>query len=929
MKLPKLLFTLIALIALSFPPAPYADATTPAAAQASQESRASRLPAGIQAGPMIQGVSEYRLDNGLRVILAPDASRPQTTVNMTYLVGSRREGPGETGMAHLLEHLMFRGTEAQPDALAEFSRRGLAANGSTGLDATNYYATFASDPDTLRWFLSWQADAMRNARISRSDLDAEMTVVRNEMERGENSAFGTLLQQTVAAAYMWHPYGRSVIGARSDVEHVDIPRLRAFYDRYYQPDNAVLIVTGRFDPAQVLDWIAADFGPIARPERALPLEYTIEPVQQGARSITLRRPGGSPLILALYHIPAGPGPEAVALSIGADMLADSPSGPLYHALVDKGMASSVFGDARRLAQPGYVIFGAQIQPGADAQKALDTLVSTLEGQGIDALDQVALDRIRTAWLRQWKQTYNNSSALASALSDASAVGDWRLFFLERDQVEALSLEQVQTQLRAWLLPTNRTTGKYLPTPQPQDAPQPPSVNLDTLLAPLETGTPRPAVADFDTSPQAIDQATLRQTIELSNGTLHLALLPKPTPGDQVQVVLRLSFGAVEQFKGLGVIPALTSAMLERGTRGMDRQQIEDRLNALEAEIGIDGDDNTVRVGMRTTREHLPDLIALVLHLLREPTFPADELAKIQRSVATSTEFAMSDPASLAANALERHGQPWNPDDIRYTPTPQGTLAEVERTTRQDLVDFHTRFYGAGDLAVSAVGDFDPQALEAQLRAGLEGWRTAPAYTRIPRPWYPVKPETFHLPTPGKANANYLASLPLKLQDTDPRYPALTVANYLLGGSQDSRLWQRVRVRDGLSYSVGSTLEASSWEPSGSWTIFASMAPKNAKALESAVRETLHTTLRDGFTDEEVHTAVQSLLNFQQLGLSSDHSLALRWMHYLRTDRSFAWLMAFQDKLRALDAAQVNAALRAMLDPEGFSVAVAADPDPKP
>ncbi len=942
MALSKPLKSIIALLALgalsmAWMPTPMARDAASASAAAStlaapdtafaSESTAPTVPAGVQAGVMVQGVTEYRLDNGLRVLLAPDASRPQTTVNMTYLVGARHEGPGETGMAHLLEHLLFRGTDRLPDALAEFSRRGLAANGTTTQDATSYYATFASDPDNLRWYLGWQADAMRHARISRADLDAEMTVVRNEMERGENSAFGSLLQHTISAAYMWHPYGRSVIGARSDVENVDIPRLRAFYDRYYQPDNAVLIVTGRFDPAQVLSWIAEDFQPIPRPERAIPPEYTVEPVQQGARSVTLRRPGGSPIVVALYHIPAGPTDAATALSIGAGMLADAPSGPLYRALVDGGIASSVFGDAMRLAQPGYVIFGAQVQPGADAQKALDTLTSTIETSGVGELDQPALERARTAWLRHWRQVYNQPGALASALSRASALGDWRLFFLRRDQVEALTLEQVQEQLRAWLLPDNRNTGQYLPTPEPRYAPQPAAVDLDALLAPLETGTPRPEVADFDTSPQAINEATRRETLELPNGVVHLALLPKDTPGGQAQAVLQLRFGTAAQLEGLGVVPGLTSAMLQRGTSDMDRQQIEDRLNGLEADIRISGDENTVRVDMRTTREHLPELIGLVLHLLRDPVFPEDELAKIRRSVATSTEFAMSDPGALAANTLERHDQPWGPEDIRYTPTPQETLAEVERATRQDLVDFHARFYGAGDVAVSAVGDFDPQALEDSLRAGLDGWRAAPDYTRIPRPWYPMTPEVFHIPTPGKANANYLATMPLKLQDTDPRYPALTVANYLLGGSEDSRLWQRIRVQEGLSYGVGSSLDASPWEPSGSWTIFASMAPQNAAALESAVRDTLQTALREGFTDDEVRTAVRSLLNFQQLGLSSDHNLAMRWLHYLRTDRDFRWFMDYQDKLRALDAEQVNAALRQVLDPDGFSVAVAADPDP--
>src|SRR5690606_15860965 len=146
-----------------------------------------------------------------------------------------------------------------PNALAEFSRRGLAANGSTTGDRTNYYASFAADPETLDWYLKWQADAMVNALIAKEDLDSEMTVVRNEMERGENNPFQILMQKMQATAYQWHNYGHSTIGARSDVENVDIGQLRAFYKEYYQPDNAVLIVAGRFDPQATLDTIAQVF----------------------------------------------------------------------------------------------------------------------------------------------------------------------------------------------------------------------------------------------------------------------------------------------------------------------------------------------------------------------------------------------------------------------------------------------------------------------------------------------------------------------------------------------------------------------------------------------------------------------------------------------------------------------------------------------
>lgn len=913
----KRLKSFLSLLVLSLPLA----IATPCLAQA-------KTPPGITPVVMIEGIAEYHLANGLQVLLAPDDSRAQTTVNMSYKVGSRNEGAGETGMAHLLEHLMFRGSPKHPDALAEFSRRGLAANGSTSTDLTNYYATFSSDPDTLRWYLSWQADAMLNSRISRADLDAEMPVVRNEMERGENSPFSMLLQQTDAAAYVWHPYGRSVIGARSDVEHVDVAQLQAFYHRYYQPDNAVLIVTGRFDTQQVLQWIAQDFGPMVRPTRVLPPEYTVEPVQQGARTVTLRRIGGSPIAIAQYHFPEATSDVFTALSMGTDMLADTPAGPLYQSLVKSGQASSVFGFARAMQQPGYAVFGAQLQPDADPQAALKTLEQTLESGGIDQLDQAALDRNRTAWLNQWKQIYNQPASLADALSNAVSRGDWRLLFIEPLRVRALTLDSIRTELKTWLLPSNRTSGLYLPTPDPKYAPAAPAADLKPWIEQLKTGTTRPTVATFDTDPQAIDAATQRSALTLPNGTVSMALLPKATPGNQVHGFLRLHFGSVEQMKGLGLVPSMTAAMLLRGTDDMSRQQIEDRLNALDSELAFNDEGNTLTVSLRSSREHLPELLKLVFHLLRHPSFPATELAEIQRSLTTNIENEAVSPSYLVRNALQRHGQPWKPEDIRYTPTAQEMLAQTKTLTRDQLLKFHDRFYGAGGMTVSLVGDFDPKALQDTLRGALSGWHQAPAYVRIPDPWYTVAPKTFEIPAPGKANANYLATLPLKLQDTDPRWPALMLANYLLGGSEDSRLWQSIRVKQGLSYGVGSNLRASAFEPSGAWTLFATMASQNAQTLQQAMRATLDATLKSGFTQQDVDQGVTSLVNYLQLGRSSDTWLADRWLDYLETGRSFAWQQHIIDQLKALKADQVNDAMRTLLKPDDLSIAVAADPHPK-
>jgi zinc protease len=899
------------------PKTPPAVAATPAAAPA--------LPKGIHEVVLIEGVTEYRLDNGLTVLLAPDDSRARTTVNMSYRVGSRNEGSGETGMAHLLEHLLFRGTPKHPDALAEFARRGLAANGSTTTDLTNFYATFSSDPQTLRWFLGWQADAMLNSPITKADLDAEMTVVRNEMERAENSPFSTLLQQTNAAAFVWHPYGRAVVGARSDVEHVDVDQLRAFYHRYYQPDNAVLIVTGSFQPAQALQWIADDFGPMAKPTRTLPREYTVEPVQQGARAVTLRRIGGSPIAMVEYHIPEAASDVFTALSMGSDMLSDSPSGPLYQALVQSGEASSVFGFARPMKQPGTMIFGAQLQPGTHARDALQTLETTLESGGISKLDAASLTRARTAWLNQWKQTYNQSADLADALSDAVAQGDWRLFFIQKLRVQALTLTSIQNSLSTWLLPSNRTSGLYLPTAAPRYAPPAPAADLAPWIQKLKTGTERPQVASFDTRPDALDAATRRSTLTLPNGPVALALLPKPAAGERTHAVLELRFGTAEQLRGLNLIPEVTAAMLLRGTHDMTRQQIEDRLNTLDADLSFSGDGNVLTATLSSGRAQFPDLLDLTFHVLRDASFPAGELAKIQRSLAVNVENQATSPNFLVRNALDRYDQPWKPDDIRYASTPQQTLDWAKALTPDALRQFHDTFYGAGNITLAVVGDFDPDAVTRHLTTDLAGWRTAPAYQRIPDPWYAMKPKVFHIPTPGKANADYRATLPVKLRDTDPRWPALMLANYLLGGSEDSRLWQRVRVQDGLSYSVGSRLDVSSWEDSGNWDFYASMAPQNAPALERAMQDTLDAALQTGFTQAEVGQGVKSLVNYLRLGRSSDTYLASRWSDYLDTGRSFAWQAHLIAQLQALTADQVNQAMRDTLKPDELTVAVAAAP----
>lgn len=906
-------------------PAQARDASTasPLALEQAAEKPAT-LPAGVTQGPSIEGVTEYRLENGLRVVLAPDASKANTTVNMTYMVGSRHENYGQTGMAHLLEHMLFRGTPSLRNALGEFSRRGLAANGTTNADRTNYYATFATDDETLEWYLRWQADVMVNALIDGGDLQAEMPVVRNEMERGENNPFQMLMQQMQAAAFSWHNYGKSTIGARSDVENVDIGQLRAFYRQWYQPDNAVLIVSGKFDATDTVSVIADAFGAIPRPERTLPPEYTVEPVQDGERAVTLRRQGGTPLVAALYHAPAVADPDFTALELGVDILSDTPSGRLYQELVRKNLAAETFGFSATMRQPGYVFFGGVLEPGMDQDAALAALTRTLETLGSEPLQEADLERSRNEWLTGWERTNANPASLASALSEAASEGDWRLYFLRRDRVEAAKLEDVQRVTSAWLTPSNRTSGRYVPTESPNRAPAAAELDLQALLSDYKGREESAAVDAFDATPANIDDATQRDTIALPNGEIRLALLPKPTRGERVEARMVLRFGDENGMKGQRSVSEAVASLLHHGTAKMSRQEIQDRYNALRAMVSVDGSGNTVAVSMSTISEHLPALIETVLHVLREANFPDEAIEEYRKQMNTAIADAESQPGPLASRALARHDNPWPADDIRYTPTFDEWREEVKALDSAALRAFHTRFYGAGTIDFSAVGAFDPAAVRASLEKSVGGWQQAPAYTRIPDPYRPVPPEKFQIDTPDKANAVLLSALPLNMRDDDPRYPALVLANYMLGGSHTSRLWNRVRVEEGLSYTVYSSVGVSSYEPSGAWSVYAIHAPENSRKLERVIAEEFKLVLEHGFTQEEVREGIHSLLTYRRLGRTNDGSLASAWLNYLDLNRSFAWSAEQDAKIAALTPEQVNSVLRELLKPGLFSTAIAAD-----
>ena len=873
----------------------------------------------------VEGISEYRLPNGLQVLLVPDDSKPTTTVNVTYRVGSRHEGYGETGMAHLLEHLIFKGTPTTRNVLGELSKRGARANGTTSYDRTNYFASWSANDETLRWYLSWQADAMVNSFIARADLDTEMTVVRNEMESGENSPSRILLQQTMSAMYQWHNYGKSIIGARTDVENVAIENLQAFYRKHYQPDNATLIVAGKFDTARVLGWVQQYFGPLPRPQRVLVPSYTLDPAQDGERTVTLRRVGGNPLVYIGYHVPPGSHPDAAAVQVLAQVLGDTPGGRLHKRVVERQLAASTFGFAWTLAEPSVLFLGGQLAPGQDVEKARTEMLATLDSLAAEPVTAEELERARTQLLNAWEQGFTDPETVGVQLSEAIGLGDWRLFFLDRDNIRKLTLGDVQRVAVERLKRDNRTVGTYLPTPQPDRAPAPQRVDVAALVKDYRGEESKTQVESFDPTPANLDARTT--TAALPSG-MKLGLLPKGARGGVVQARLKLNYGDVESLRGRQGQGSMLAAMLDKGGAGLTRQQISDQFDRLRAEVGFGAEEQSLVVSITTRREQLPEVLRLVGRLVREPALPPEALEEQRRARLAAIERSRDEPGSVVSMALDRHDNPYPRGDLRHAASFEEQVQDTQALSIDKLRDFHRRFYSAAHAEFAAVGDFDPAAVRAALEPSFGDWR-APApralpYVRAPRPFIAATPVRLQLRTPDKQNANLRLHLPLPVRENDADYPALMVANELLSAGPGSRLWERVREREGLSYGVGSGIGWNPFEPNSRFVIGGIFAPQNLARMEAALVEETNRARREGFTREEFQRLRDGLLQQRRLTRAQDAAVAAGLLRNLHLGRTFAVSQQVDDALAALTVEQVNEALRKYIDPARWALAWGGD-----
>ena len=912
------------------------------------------LPPGVQKKASAGGITEYRFSNGLRVLLYPDQTNPKVTINITYLVGSRHEGYGETGMAHLLEHMNFIQTTTGREIKKEIVDRGAQWNGTTSYDRTNYYETVTAGDDNLRWALGLEADRMVNVKMEKALLDTEMTVVRNEFERGENSPQRILEERVVATAYVWHNYGKSTIGSREDIEKVPIDRLAAFYRKYYQPDNAVLVIAGQFDSSKALAFVAETCGKIPRPERKLDQTYTVEPPQDGERYVELRRVGNGQDLLIAYHGPAAGHPDAATLQVLAGVMGGGGGGGrggrgggvgggggggrLYKALVETKKALSASMSFRPLHDPGFALFSANLSNDQSLDEARKTIIQTIESIATEPPTQEEVDRVKSRLVRGLEQRLTDGQQLGLGLTTPISQGDWRLMFLEHDRIQDVTPADLVRVARTYFKASNRTVGVFIPDAQPDRTLVPATPDLEQLLKDYKSKVTISLGEAFDPSPANIESRVVRA--RLANG-MRVALLPRKTTGGTASATIELRFGDQTTLAAKSAAAQFAGSLLGRGTRSKTRQQIQDEMDKLNARIAVSGGGGGdfggrgggggsgagiagASASITAPSENFVAALRLAVEMLREPAMPEADFEQMRKQRITAIESGRTDPGSLAGQALQRHLSPYSKGDVRYSGTPEEQVAELRKVTLQDAKNFHAGFYGASNGEFVVVGQFDQAAVQKAVAELLGSWNSPGPYQRLVSNYKAAAPINLKIETPDKQNAQFEVGVRIKMSEDDPDYPAMLLANYMFGGSITARMPNRIRNLEGLSYGASSRFSAPTEGDAAIFSATVSSHPSNTPRVEASFKDELAKALKNGFTAEEVAAAKKAYHDQQIVSRSQEAALIRLLASREQAGRTMKWDEQLEAKIQALTPDQITAAFRRHMDPAALSIVKAGD-----
>ena len=687
------------------------------------------LPDGIQPVRTLNGIEEYYIEsNGLRILLMPSEGMPVATVMVTYQVGSRNELTGTTGAAHILEHMMFKGTERfssndQSDYSSQMERIGARSNATTWFDRTNYYATMPSKHVPMA--IELEADRMRNLLIRDNDLASELTVVRNEYERGENSPVRTLVKELFATAFVAHPYSHPTIGWESDIKSTSVEKLRKFYNTYYWPENAVLTVIGGFNKVETLQAIATHCSVIPKSPYKIPSIDTAEPEQLGPRRLTIERAGQVGVVMVGFKVPEGSHEDWASISLLEQVLGADKTGRLYRALEDKGKASATFTFGPQLHDPGLFIFGAFLTPDSSHKEVESILWKEIEALISAGVDETELQRAKSVIKASTVYGRDGSYAVADQINEAIAMGDWTGYMQHPKAIQEVSAKSIQAVASKYFIKKSSTTGWFVPkvintlSTLPNSAPGPNYLRDPDVIEKINGGIQ----ANKEISPHSVVNFS-SQMRSAKIGNIELITIDMPID-NVVSFVGSIAAGQSANPTGAPMRSNLTAAMLDKGTTNQDRFEVAERLDTLGADIGFVAGDHSLRFSGKFLRADAGSVLELLADQLRNPAFDPDVLETFKSRQEAALLQSIDSPDYRSDAQLSRLLYPSN--HINYSTPIDALVADMRNTTVDDLIDFHKTHYGSKSMRLVFAGDIDFDQLKAAVGNAFDGWNTGSEY----------------------------------------------------------------------------------------------------------------------------------------------------------------------------------------------------------
>lgn len=881
--------------------------------------------APVSADSFTQGVKKTVLDNGLTVLTKEVHTAPVVSVQVWYKVGSRNEVKGENGISHQLEHLMFKGTTARPVQFGRlFSALGSQFNAFTSYDETAYFGTVQRD--RLEALLTLEADRMENSLIGPEQLKSEKRVVISELQGYENSPGYRLSRAVMRDAFPNRAYGLSVGGTKADVEKFTVEQVRNYYQTYYSPDNATLVITGDFATEPVLKVVKETYGKLTkrgneekRTRENVAPSSPVAPTTKKA-PIVLKQPGSAALLQAVYPLPDIKHPDVPAIDVMDAILTGGRSSRLYQALVESGLASSVSGGAAELIEPGWYEINATAAPGQELSKIAQVLQESLGKLQQQPVTTEELNRAKTQLQASYILGNQDITSQASQLGyNQTIAGDYHFIEQYLAAIAKVTPAQVQKVAKTYLNPAKQTIGFFEPT-QPDGKPGTSSAGSGRTVENFSPGKPvdpaelakylPPATSATDSAKQS-----LPEEFTLNNGLRVLLLRDRSLP----TINLSGQIDAGTEFDGnqKAGLANLTAANLMNGTQTKNALTLAKTLEDLGADLSFSASREGVNVSGEGLSKNLPILIQTLADVLENATFPADQLELSRQRALTSLKVQLDDPRGLGRQVFQ---QAIYPENHPFHSFP--TFESLKSISRDDLLGFYQKYYRPDSTTIAIVGDFDPVKVKTLLNQAFGTWQATgkPPVLKISSVPLPQTSTRLNKIIPGKAEAvTYIGYNGISRKD--PRYYAALILNQILGGDTlSSRLGTEVRDRLGLTYGIYSGF-AAGINP-GPFLIQMQTAPGDTQKAIASTLALLKQLREQGVTEAEFNTAKRSLTNSYPVDLANPSNVSSIILDNAVLGLSRSEIRDFPQRIQAVTMAQMQQAIEDLIKPENLVIVTA-------